>query len=718
MSFQDLEIKIRYRSNEDNFSCDFFIPVLKEAVLYKRSVGYFSTSALIDLSAGLFSLAERGGKVQLICSPKLSIEDIKAIDAGYKSRDEVILGALQVSLTSPLNLFEEERLNLIATMIASGMMEIRLAFMETDAGINVYHEKIGIYEDAEGNVISYTGSANESHNAFEENFESIWTFCSWKDGSQLEGTKEAQSDFDKIWGDNTKKLKVVPFPKVIVEKLLAFRKESVDYQTDAKEYGYHDFLKSTSMYHIPSSVEMRPYQTQAIEQWFRQNGRGIYAMCTGAGKTFTALAASVELAKKLNDKLAIFIVCPYIHLVSQWEEDVLQWGPAPIIAHSKSTTPRWEYRLKQACKRFLSEGVPFICITTNDTFSGPKLQPLIERFTDEDNVLFIVDEAHNFGASSLASAMPDQFKYRIALSATIKRHMDKAGTDRIFRFFGDKVIDYQLEDAIRDGALVPYEYHPIPVYLEEDELEEYRDISRMLKRFLVSKNGKLRVSEAGMFLVFKRNRLLAGARAKVPLLMEYLKDYKNKRNILIYCGATMVETETADEERQIDYVTHCMRTELGMSVQRFTADESLQERQNIKEYFKDGLYQAVTAIRCLDEGVNIPGIDTAFILSSSRNPKEFIQRRGRLLRRSTGKEKAVIYDFVTLPRNLFNVLPSDFEEDRSVILGELARINEFGKLAMNRESAESMMNEIMLAYDTYIDIEEEMEKMEEYYGDD
>ena len=155
-----------------------------------------------------------------------------------------------------------------------------------------------------------------------------------------------------------------------------------------------------------------------------------------------------------------------------------------------------------------------------------------------------------------------------------------------------------------------------------------------------------------------------------------------------------------------------------MSAQRFTASEGLKERQNIKEYFRDGLYQVITAIKCLDEGVNIPGICTAFILSSSRNPKEFIQRRGRLLRLSPGKERAVIYDFVTLPRNLDDVDQSDYETDRSIILGELARIHEFGQLADNRIEAETLKNRIMDSYGTYIDIEEEVEKLEEYYGDE
>lgn len=510
-------------------------------------------------------------------------------------------------------------------------------------------------------------------NGFDENFESIYTFCSWKDQSQIDAVAEAERDFDNNWIDNTKKLKVVPFPDIIIDKLLNFRKSTVDYTTDEREYGYRSYIKKNAKFHMPDYVKMRGYQDTANDQWFKQHCKGIYSMCTGAGKTFTALAAMVRLAEQLNDKLAVFIVCPYIHLVSQWEEDVIEWAPIPIIAHSKSTTPRWEDRLKQACRRFRKEGAPFVCITTNDTFSGPKVQPYVTKFTEDDNILFIVDEAHNFGSETLSSIMPEQFKYRIALSATIERHMDRAGTARLFRFFGDEVINYGLEDAIRDKALVPYDYFPIPVYLQNDELNTYQQLTRELKKYLIQKNGKLRVSEAGKFIVYQRTRLLAGARGKVALLMELMGDYRDKKNILVYCGATMAEDEDSGEEsRQIDLVTQKLRSEYGMSVQRFTAEEDLKERQNIKEYFQDGLYQVITAIKCLDEGVNIPGIQTAFILSSSRNPKEFIQRRGRLLRRSEGKNKAVIYDFVTLPRDLDDVLPTNYNEDKSIILGELS----------------------------------------------
>lgn len=437
-----------------------------------------------------------------------------------------------------------------------------------------------------------------------------------------------------------------------------------------------------------------------------------------SGKSYTALACIVKMAQRYNDNIGVFIVCPYIHLVSQWEEDVLEWCPAPIIAHSKSTTKNWKEKLKKAVSRYKRTGKPFVCITTNDTFSSDVIQDEIVKFDSSSHIMIVVDEAHNFGAQYLSNTLPCNVMDRIALSATIERYMDKSGTKALFDYFGDECIHYDLEQSIADGALVHYEYYPIPVYLDEQELVQYNKLTNELRKHLKEVNGKIKISESGKQFAFKRTALLAGAKQKKDVLMQLIEPYKDKKNILVYCGATRMHEENTNEEiRQIDFITNSLRETYGMSVTRFTSEESLQDRQNIKKYFALGQYQAVTAIRCLDEGVNIPGIETAFILSSSRNPKEFVQRRGRLLRKSEGKKKAYIYDFITLPRPLEDVMPDDFESDKSILIGEVARMIEFGRLADNEGDTEHMKNEIMLAYGVFFDAEEEVKRMEEYYGE-
>ncbi len=719
MSFQDLDIQIRYRSEIHNFPRDFLIPVLMQTEIYKRGTGYFSTSSLIQLSVGLFEMAKNGGKMQLVCSPNLDKKDIEAIDYGYKNREDVIAGALLRGIQEPVSYFEEERLNLIATLISNGNLDIKIAFLEDENGFRLYHEKIAIFVDKEGNRISYAGSVNESENGLDGNFESLYTFCSWKDASQVDAVNISENDFDQMWDNETRKLNVVSFPEIVIQRLMKYKKSTVDWLVDEKEYGYKKYIKSQQYFKIPKGVILHDYQEEAVQNWQISGYRGIYDMCTGAGKTFTALAAMVWLGRHYEEKLAVFIVCPYIHLVSQWEEDIEKWTSVPvIIAHSKSPDFDWKDNILKAYKRFRKDGSPFICITTNETFAGDDIQQYITRFKNNQNVLLIVDEAHNFGAPQMIKVMPWNINHRIALSATIERYMDKNGTNKIQEYFGDKCIEYTLERAILEDNLVHYDYYPIPVYLSDYELNKYRMLSKKLKKYIIIKNGKMKISDAGKPVIFERMRLLAGAERKVGLLISMFEEYKSENNILVYCGATSVEDdETGEEKRQIDFVTKKLQSEYKMSVKRFTAEESLRERQNIKTYFSQGMYQVITAIRCLDEGVNIPGIKTAFIMSSSRNPKEFVQRRGRLLRKSDNKKKAVIYDFITLPRDLDNVIPVDIEEDKTIIVGEIARMVEFGKLSDNSENTNDLINRIMTAYDYFFDVDEEMERMEEYYGE-
>lgn len=718
MSFQDLDIQIRYRSEIHNFPRDFLIPVLSQTETYKRGTGYFSTTSLIQLSVGLFEMAKNGGKIQLVCSPNLDEKDIEAIEYGYKTRNEVIEEALLRGIHDPVTHFEEERLNLIATLIANGNLDIKIAFMDDENGFRLYHEKIAVFIDSEGNKISYAGSINESGNGLDGNFESLYTFCSWKDQSQIEAVQISEDDFNQMWENETTKLHVIDFPKLVVDKLMKYKKSSgVNWNTDEEEYGYRTYLKSQQKFKIPDGITLHNYQEDAVQEWQINGYKGIFDMCTGAGKTFTALYGMVQLAKKHDDHIAVFIVCPYIHLVSQWEEDVEKWCSVPIIiAHSKSYN--WKNEILKSYKRFRKEGAPFVCITTNDTFAEEDIQQYVRRFNEEQNVLLIVDEAHNFGAPQMIEVMPWNVSNRIALSATIKRHMDKTGTKKINDFFGPKCIEYTLERAIDEGNLVHYDYFPIPVELTDYELTKYRLLSQKLKRYIVIKNGKMKISEAGKPIIYQRTRLLAGAENKIGLLMKLFEEFKEDNNILVYCGATSVEDDDSGElVRQIDLVTKKLQTEFGMSVKRFTAEENLKERQNIKQYFAQGMYQVVTAIKCLDEGVNIPGIKTAFIMSSSRNPKEFVQRRGRLLRKSDNKKKALIFDFITLPRDIENVQYGDIDEDKTILVGEIARMIEFGRLADNPEVVDDLVNQIMTAYDYFFDAEEEMEKMEEYYGE-
>ena len=324
--------------------------------------------------------------------------------------------------------------------------------------------------------------------------------------------------------------------------------------------------------------------------------------------------------------------------------------------------------------------------------------------------MLVVDEAHNFGAASYARLLDDRFTYRLALSATLERHRAEEGTALLYAFFGKKCIEYSLDRAIEEDKLTPYKYYPVVVHLNDDELTAYEQLSyEMSKCVIKGKNGKYKLNKHGEILALKRARIVAGASEKLDALREEIRPYIHDNNILVYCGATNVLDENADytssdtgDIRQIEAVTRILGNEFGMDVAQFTSRENMETRAAIKEQFQRGdRLQAIVAIKCLDEGVNIPGIRTAFILASTTNPKEYIQRRGRVLRKAQNKPYAVIYDFVTLPRPLDSVSSLTTEQaqrDLTLVKNELARIKEFGRLSQNSMDANNLIWDIQEAY--------------------
>ena len=284
-----------------------------------------------------------------------------------------------------------------------------------------------------------------------------------------------------------------------------------------------------------------------------------------------------------------------------------------------------------------------------------------------------------------------------------------------------------MERAIAEDKLTPYKYYPVVVHLNDDELVTYEQLSyEMSKCVIKGKNGKFKLNKHGEILALRRARIVAGASEKLDALREKIKPYIHDNNILVYCGATNVLDENSDfsssdagDIRQIEAVTRILGNEFGMAVAQFTSKENMETRASIKEQFQRGdRLQAIVAIKCLDEGVNIPGIKTAFILASTTNPKEYIQRRGRVLRKAPNKPYAVIYDFVTLPRPLDSVSSLTSEQtqrDLALVRNELIRIKEFGRLSQNSMEANSLIWDIQ---DTYHITDDESEEGGFDYGAD
>ena len=704
MSFRELKLLKYYKTYKNDIIKEFYTPVLQQAKLYQRAVGFFSSTALIDLTKGISGLIKNQGHIQFIVSPHLSQEDIDAINKGYEKKT-IISNALNREFREPENYFQEERLNWLAYLIEEGYLDIKVAFTPPDRELGMYHEKVGIVTDEYDNKIVFTGSLNETINAFHNNYESIVVFNSWEESKEY--AVEMQKDFESLWNDKDDNLEIIEFPKVLLEKFKSYRRDSLNLDIDAQDNNIKQKKTKKAVPLVPDGFSFREYQVEAIEAWKAQGYQGIFDMATGTGKTYTGLGA---VAKLFEDKkrLAIIIVCPYQHLVEQWVEDIELFNMRPIIGYSASKQKNWKKRLENDILDFSLGIIDSFCfVTTNATYSSKYVTDMMKNLGPD--TLLLVDEAHNFGAPSLQKRLYPNIEYRLALSATLERHGDIEGTQILKTYFGEKCIEYDLERAIKEKKLTPYYYYPIVVYLEDDELEEYKNISYLAsKECHKDKNGKLVITEKGKRLLLQRSRIVAGARSKLDALKELMKQYKNDTHMLVYCGATRVQAFDKDNsendeegERQIVAVSKLLGNEFGMKVTHFTANESAEEREIIKRKFSTAdPYQAIVAIKCLDEGVNIPSIKTAFILASTTNPKEYIQRRGRVLRLAKDKPFAVIYDFVTLTGPLDEVNPysPDYNCERALARRELARIEEFGRIAKNSRDSDELVNDLEYAY--------------------
>lgn len=730
LSLQDINIKKEYRSLIDNVVKDFYIPLLNEAVEYNRAVGFFSSSILAEISKGISGLVKNGGKIKIVASPYLSEEDVNAIKTGYEMRDEIVKSAIRRELREAENEFEAQRLNLLANLIAQNILDIKIAFIESENKMGMYHEKMGIIVDSAGNVIAFSGSMNESATALTVNYETIDVYCSWNDEQDRVISK--MNAFTSIWNDSEPNVHIIDFPELDEEIIKKYKITFPNYNIDEIEFDQKPLSCIKSVVNdsnvlgprIPQGFSFHNYQLDAISNWAENNYRGIFDMATGTGKTYTGLGAVLKLSNTLNNKLAVIIVCPYQHLVEQWVEDIIKFNISPIIGYSASSQKDWKSKLECAVRdqKLHVRGKEFLCfICTNATYSSKYVQLQLAKIKGDS--LFIVDEAHNFGARYLSNLLSERINYRLALSATLDRHNDPEGTEKLYSYFGEKCIEYSLERAINEKKLTRYKYYPIVVNLNSDELDKYQKLSKdILKCLKKQADGSTGLNERGKKLALQRARLVAAAENKIYKLEDIISPYVGNNHILVYCGSACLHNFLSDESdisdddlRQIDVVTELLGNKLGMKVSQFTSKEDIDEREVIKSEFDKGeTLQALIAIKCLDEGVNIPSIKTAFILASTTNPKEYIQRRGRVLRLYPGKEFAEIYDFITLPRDLDNVYSMTQESkslELSLVRNELARAFEFARLADNFVEANIILDEIRDAYGLY---DENYDFMEEY----
>lgn len=717
MGFKDLsEIKLEYYTNEDNIVDDFYIPVLKQTVTYKRAVGFFSSNILLEVSVGLYDLAKNGGKIQLIIAPKLEKKDYEAIKSGYDLKDYVD-NMMNDSFDENVDFFQkEDRFALLSYLIRKNILDIKVAYLEENNNKAMFHSKFGIMFDEEQNIISFAGSSNETHNGFFDNVEQIDVFCSWKSIESEERCNSKCLAFNRLWNTSGKSNGVVilPFPEVIKNKL-------IKYEENCHNHNFNDIddilkkylkeMKRKSLDKTPKitdGIKLYEYQTDAINNWKLNNYQGIFDMATGTGKTFTALGAITEIFNT-KKRLIVIICCPYIHLVEQWSDEASLFNIDSIKCFGDYND--YEKRINRNFTKYKQKSLDFIClIVSNATFRTEKFQNLIKNYINE--TLIVVDEAHNFGSYELSKTLNEKYPYRLALSATLDRYGDENGTNLLYSFFGKKCIEYTLEDAIIQGKLTQYIYHPVIVSLDEDEWDEYIELSKKISKY--HNISDFQNNQSLKNLLIKRARLIAGAKNKIDKLIEVIKPYKNENNLLIYCGAVKYGDydyeNCKDEKKQIELVIKKLYDTYKMKLRKFTSEEDYETRKLIKQAYINGDLQALVAIKCLDEGVNIPAIKTAFILASSTNPKEYIQRRGRVLRLYKGKKYAEIYDFITLPNGLNGVENSNTNIKnigKNLARKELIRVVDFVNLAKNKSECNNIIDDIKSAYNLDIYTEEE-----------
>lgn len=689
MALKDLNIKLSYTSKgEDDIINDFLLPSLNQAIVYKRSVGFFSSSVFELLGAGLKRLVENNGVIKIICSPELSQEDLEGIQLGYALKEAASYKAFENNFDKTIEELDDENLIQMVSLISNGQMNVVVVDVENSKGM--YHDKIGVLEDSEGNKILFVGSPNESVNAYENNYEKVRVSVSWNEWD-IPRIEDDEQEFDGIWNGTNKYVRHIDYTYIIVDKLKEeARKRNITLPVKEKK---------------KEPVELRDYQKEAIANWIANGYRGFFVMATGTGKTWTAIYSALEVIKK--DPILLVICAPYKHLVRQWYEDVHKVLPDNPTVMVSSENHDWENQLLDAILNVkYGNKTTIVAISTIKSFNTSKFTRIANKATLEK--MLIVDEAHRF--KNLSNEIKESYKYMLGLSATpFSRKQDKAG-EELMNFFGGQVFNLPLEYAIEHNYLVHYNYYPIYVNATDDEERSFERYTSLMASCF---RNNICIDVEGL-AKHKRSRLrvISMAQEKLDRIHWILSQVREDDHFIVYCGdGRLFEEQRGEEVRHIQYVKDILSNQ-GYRVNQFTAEENIKDRMQVVNSFNKGMIDSLVAIRCLDEGINIPSIKGALILSSNDDYREFVQRRGRILRTYTNeyngevKEDANIYDVIVLP-------PSN----SSFAQIELRRFYEYARLADNSEYCMRELEDLLIQYglemEDIMDLEENEDDLDE-----
>jgi len=661
MSLKSISLNKAYSSDSDDILYDFYIPSLKESIEYDRLAGFFSSKSLAIAARGILGLIEKGGTMRLIISPKLDKRDLEIIIDSYKKPEKYIEEKMLQELERLEDKFTRDHVYALGWMIANKKLEIKVAVACDSNGkllsfediqqSSLFHQKVGILKDSEGNILTFSGSINETAAGWLGNIEEFKVFRNWE-SSEEDYVKIDILKFNRFWNNCSQKIKIIDMPYAVKKKLIKVA------PVDIKK------INLNSLYKPKKKIKLFYHQEEAIESWISNRMIGIFEMATGTGKTFAALGC-LEKSSKIFQKLVIVITCPYQHLIQQWKKEINKFGieyDELIIADSSNFS--WKDTLTNSLIDIsLGYKHKIIILTTHRTFSMNDFKKILQSNKSNLNIFLIADEVHGLGANKSSKGLLKEYNLRLGLSATPKRWFDTMGTNIIYNYFGNIVYEFNLKNAIStinpftgETYLAPYRYIPKFVSLNAEELEEYIDKTRaIVMKFNKIKNDEDKDSFLET-LLFRRADIIKNAERKYRILEELLDEMSSTiRWTIIYCSP-----------QQIDIVMKIVNKR-GIIAHRFTMEEgtvpdkkygNISEREFLLQKFAENKYQVLVAMKCLDEGVDIPPARKAILMASSGNPREYIQRIGRVIRRYPDKEEAIIYDIIVIPS--FNELFPEF----------------------------------------------------------
>ena len=704
MSFKDLILQKTYSSDTDDILNNFYIPILEESTEYYRLAGFFSSTSFAVAARGILGLINNGGKMKMIISPRLNEKDIKTIISSYYEPEKYIIEKIVSSIDDFESEFIKNHLYALGWMITNKMLDIKVAipkkknYKKEDypsvLEYGIFHQKVGILKNSNTDTITFSGSINESAAGWLGNVEEFKVFKSWEPVEE----DFAQSDmkkFEKFWNDASDGIRVIEMPKALEDKFIEIAPKDINNLKFAEVYRkFYPAPKVTRK----KKISLFSHQIKAIENWIDKDFRGIFEMATGTGKTFTALGCAQHLYN-IEDKLVIVISAPYQHLVQQWKKEIKSFG----IKFDKliiSGTHKWKNNMYNSLLEMsLGHISKLIIITTHDTFSTKDFDKIIGDCKYDSKILLITDEVHGIGSKQRKRGLTENYDYRLGLSATPKRWFDDEGTQYIYDFFQGVVFEFTLKDAITNfnpvtgkTFLTPYRYIPKFVGLNDDELYEYHE--KTLSIIRMHGKDKNRKDEASLLdmLIFARANIIKNAKNKFLVLEAILNDLSSDpRWTIIYCTPQQID-EVMFTLKEYNIIAHRFSEREGTNPEKRFG--GLSEREYILENFAEGKYEILVAMKCLDEGVDVPQARKAILMASSGNPREYIQRIGRVIRRYKGKRNAIIYDLIVNPSTKGK--SSEFADlENRIFEKEINRYKEIAKISMDSAEAMKLINNLV-----------------------